>query len=335
MAFGFRTRCFMVLIAVVALGAMSAPAEARGGRGGRGGAGPRASGGLKSSAPSGGRAMGVPGGRAAGAQHNPPGNQRASGMPHQAGSRRSNSSQQGPRTGPGSLEQKFQQHAGQWQQSAPGHRGDRAQQRASEAGSHLQDRTEPFSPEWYADHPQAWQHTHPHADAAVVATTAGVVGWLGGAYYVESDTEEVVPTVENTTVIYQEVPAEDSALQMATSPETALAETAPAAAADSEWLLLGTYALAPATAAQPTAMLQLSVHRTGQLKGAYYDSITNTTQNVSGTLDRATQTATWGFDNNPQTTFSASLEELLDPASMVAVTTAAGQQEWRFTRVDE
>src|SRR5690606_10561624 len=158
------------------------------------------------------------------------------------------------------------------------------------------DRAEPFSPEWYADHPQAWRYTHPHADAAVVATTAGVVGWMGGAYYVESETEDSTPTIENATVIYQELPDESPDVQDVTSQQVPPVATS-AAPIESEWLTLGTYSLAHATATSPTAMLQLAVNRAGQLAGVYYDAITNSTQNVTGTLDRATQAATWWFDN--------------------------------------
>ena len=86
--------------------------------------------------------------------------------------------------------QKFQSRNGEFHENAQNKR------------SSFKNGAQPFTAEWYADHPAAWQYTHPHADAWAVASAAGVAAWLGWA------NQPVYGT--SSTVVYQEVPAEES-----------------------------------------------------------------------------------------------------------------------------
>lgn len=320
-----RTRCLVVLIALVAVVAMSSPSEARGGRGGRGsGGGARPSGGgrpspgLSGANPS--RNLG--GGQVTDSPGNLGANQQLQGALQQAGQGRLQQTLSN-RSGGQNLQSTFQQHADQWQQRATGDRNGEARQNIKNQISEFQNGPEPFSAAWYADHPQAWQYTHPHADAAAVATAAGVAAWLGAAY-----STPAYSGGSSTTVVYQEVPADETAPQE--QPATVAANVAPV---QQEWMELGTYSLIANPGSPPTLMLQLAVDRAGQLRGVYYDSLTNTTHNVSGTVDRTSQVAQWSLDTNQQLAFSTPLNELLKSTGSVEVKLATGPQQWQLVRL--
>jgi hypothetical protein len=324
-----KSRLLVVLITLVAVVAMSMPSEARGGRGGggRGGAGGgRSSGsGRPSAGPGGANPSKNVGGQVANSSRNLGGNQQLQGALQQATQGGIQQSLGNRAAGGQNLQSTFEQHANQWQQRATGERTGETKQNFQSQIGEFQSGSEPFSPAWYADHPQAWQYTHPHADAAAVATAAGVTAWLGAAYYTPAETGGT-----STTVIYQEAPAEETAPQE--RPAAAMSNVASVA---EEWMTLGTYSLVANPGSPPTVMLQLAVDHRGQLKGVYYDSLTNTTHNVSGTLDRNSQMAQWSLDNNPQLTFKAPLNELLKSAGNVEVKLATGPQQWQLVRLEE
>ena len=325
-----RVSVVLALIAVVALAA--SPSFARGGRGGggrgAGGGGSRNAGGAR---PSGGLSADNftknLGGQAGNLSGRIPGGQQLQGMlPQAAGQGATQAALNGRVPGSRNLQGTFQQQAGQFREQAQGQRNGETRQSAQDRAQQFQSGTEPFSAAWYADHPQAWQYSHPHADAAAVATAAGVAAWVGAAYYSPSDSSG-----SSTTVVYQEAPPEE-----ATTTGSLPEQVSPNAVANTgEWMPLGTYSLVVSQNTPPTTMLQLAVDRAGQLSGVYYDSLTNTTQNIAGTLDRNTQQAQWSLENNPQLTFQAPLNELLKPTSTVNVNLATGQQQWQLVRVED
>jgi hypothetical protein len=319
-----RTQWLVAFSLALAVALGTSPCEARGGRGGRGGGGgARPSGGGRPSP-----GVSNPAGNLGGQLSNAPGNlgasQQLQGALQQAGRGGHQQSLTNRNSGQ-NLQSQFQQHPGQWQQRTDGQRSGEAKQNIQNQAGEFQSGAEPFSPAWYADHPQAWQYTHPHADAAAVATTAGVTAWLGAAYYAPTESGG-----SSTTVVYQEVPAEETA-----PPEPTAPIAANVAPVQEEWMALGTYSLVANPSSPPTLMLQLAVDHAGRLKGVYYDSLTNTTHNVSGTLDRASQLAQWSLDTNPQLVFSAPLDELLKPNGNVQVKLATGPQQWQLVRLAE
>jgi hypothetical protein len=53
-----------------------------------------------------------------------------------------------------------------------------AQRRQATAYGWANPAQRPFTPAWYADHPKAWQATHPHADVVAAAGAVGLARWL-------------------------------------------------------------------------------------------------------------------------------------------------------------
>lgn len=223
---------------------------------------------------------------------------------------------------PGQLSDKLSQQNGQFQQNA--------QTKANQ----FQGGSQPFTASWYAQHPNAWQATHPNAGVAVVASTAAVAAWVGSGYYATTGSGD-----SNTTIIYQAAPEEAAPAEtVATSPTPAattsvVATTTPAANAE-QWFPIGIYTLATTKDSPAVLMLQLVVDHQGTLRGVYYDSITDSSHNIVGTLDPRTQVAQWRLESSNQATFQTSLDELTQSAGTLQVVVSSGPQEWLLARVE-
>jgi hypothetical protein len=243
----------------------------------------------------------------------------------------------------GQLPDNLQQQAKQWRQQQSRLRGQQTgqslwQQYGGQAGQNAQQHWNqfqsgpaPFSPEWYAEHPTAWQVTHPYADEAFVVSTAAVASWLGWAAY-----QQPVYGGSSTTVIYEQAaPAQEQ--DTAADPQPSVAAQASASNApvdDADWLSLGVYDVVRFAEQPPLEQLQLAVDRQGNLRGVYYDAITNTTQNLVGTLDQRTGAATWRLESNGQLTFTAPLDELTQRQGTLTVRLPGGEQQWQLVRME-
>jgi hypothetical protein len=175
----------------------------------------------------------------------------------------------------------------------------------------------PFSNDWYKNHPNAW-HIH-HNDNWEVATAVGVLGWLGW---------QSARPYNNPVYIYDPVPV-----------QTVIVNGQPTVQVDpinpADWMTLGSYSLMTGSGDPGTRILQLSVDKQGNIRGNYYDMITNNTNNVIGLIDRNTQQVRWTLDTNRQLTFVAMLDQLTQPQGVVSVKLPGGQvQEWQLVRME-
>ena len=190
---------------------------------------------------------------------------------------------------------------------------------------------EPFSAGWYADHPNAWQYTHPHADAWAAASLAATTAWIGAAAY--DDGGDYSTTVVNEAPTYDDASTAESVDQQ--SPVAANVATDGQAADGGDWLSLGVYALEPPAGGEKELM-QLAVSKAGEIKGVYYNADDNLSENITGAVDRATQQATWNVVSTPELQFSASLKTLTSPTGEVNVAAPNGvQQTWFTARLQE
>lgn len=176
----------------------------------------------------------------------------------------------------------------------------------------------PFSNDWYKHHPNAW-HWH-NNDNWEVATAAGVVGWLGW--------QTARPYNTNTVYIYDPVPVQTVIVNG--QPQVVLEPGNPG-----DWMTLGSYSLMTGSGDPGTRILQLSVDKQGNIRGSYYDMITNNTNNVIGLIDKNTQQVRWTLDSNSQLTFVATLDQLTQPQGVVNVKLPGGQvQQWQLVRME-
>jgi hypothetical protein len=98
---------------------------------------------------------------------------------------------------------------------------------------------------------------------------------------------------------------------------------------------LGVYATGPKDAGQAHVYQQLAVSKQGELKGTYYDSITDTTKPVSGSIDRDTRKATWKVDGKGGATFETTLDALTKTPSSVTMKSGGGEHEWELVQVQK
>ncbi len=190
-----------------------------------------------------------------------------------------------------------------------------AQTRVNSMQATMQGRTQPFTAAWYTEHPNAWQYTHPNANWWAVAGVAGVSGWLG--YAVGSSTA-----------------ATTTAAAAATTTTAAATAASAAPPADLDWMPLGVYASSPQAAAQAHIYQQLAVSRKGEIKGNYYDSVSDAVQPVTGAIDRDTRKATWTVGAKGAT-FETTLDALLEPTSTASMRSGAGTQTWELVQMEK
>ena len=209
----------------------------------------------------------------------------------------------------------------------------RAESAQSSFQTAMEGRTQPFTPAWYSEHPDAWQYTHPHADLWAVAGVAGLTNWLGYPAAAATTTAATSTTVAAASATTTAAGTEAAATATATSTDGNASSAA--APSDLEWMPLGVYATGPKDAAQAHVYQQLAVSKQGELKGNYYDSITNTTQPVSGSIDRETRKASWKVGGKGGATFETTLDALMKTPSDVTMKSGGAEHEWELVQVQK
>lgn len=191
----------------------------------------------------------------------------------------------------------------------PGARPNAGAARTAPATAAIAGRTQPFTPSWYADHPNAWRYPNASVDWWAVGSPAAVFMWLG-------------------------YPAPGAAAATTTTAATGVAAPqAVAPPADAEWLPLGVFAAGPKSAGDPHVYLQLAVSKQGEMKGNYYDAVSDATQPIAGSIDKASRRATWTVGKGA--TFETTLDALLKTPSDATVKSGSIKQVWQLTQVEK
>ena len=147
----------------------------------------------------------------------------------------------------------------------------------------------PFTPEWYAQHPDAWQHPKPYAEwrsapVPPAAVVSAFFGTDGGAN----------PSLTASTNV--------------------------------EWLSLGVFSSPARAGGQPTAFQQLAVSKAGQLKGVMTDTATGAVQPIAGLAEVSSGKVSWSVGPSGGLAYESSLDELLKQAPAATIVTPAGRQ---------
>lgn len=175
----------------------------------------------------------------------------------------------------------------------------------------------PFSPAWYAAHPNAWKAAHPHADVWVAATAVGLATWLA---------VPAVPVAAVTTTAPASSEQIAAAEKVAQSGAAKVADTA-------EWMPLGVFALQQDGDKDPTRMIQLAVTQQGILRGAHYDLISGDAQDIQGAVDTKSLQAAFKIGTGTAV-FAAPLGEFTKPEAKLAANYADGETgTWKIVRI--
>ena len=226
----------------------------------------------------------------------------------------------------------------------------------SQAKGNFANKNKPFSPAWYANHPNAWQYTHPNANVWAAATFGGAATWLGlsaldsgtgvvndnGTVYTSdsddsgdntSGNDETDNSQENGSQAADESEDSDDSAELAEELAHSGAVDLPA---DTTFLPLGVYSLVAASHEDASALVQLSVSKDGVLRGSYYDLMSDEGQKIQGAVDKKTQRVAWTIGANGRVVFETSLSDLTQATGPVSLYFENGQtREWNLTRLEE
>ena len=192
---------------------------------------------------------------------------------------------------------------------------------------------QPFSPAWYAQHPNAFKVTHPYAGvgAAAVVTTAAVARWLAVPY----SSSAATTSVSGGGYVAEESAAGDgsAAEPSATADQPVQAGTGEVAG-DTHWMPIGVFALRPVGQAEATRVIQLAVSREGVVRGSHYDLVSDHVQDVRGAVDKQDLRVTWTIGETGSVVFEAPLDELSRPDGRITVHFPGGKTAaWQTVQV--
>ena len=189
-----------------------------------------------------------------------------------------------------------------------------------------------FTPAWYAQHPNAWHLSHPHADAFAVATVALARGWLGLA--------ATSPMTYTSSVVYENdgadeddvpAPAADSDVDAA---EEVVDQHVTADSSSAQWLPLGVFALVQGGQKDANVMVRLLVSKEGVLQGSYYDALSGSALPLAGSIDRESQRVTWTVGESRTPIFETRLGDLVEDQGLLLVHFGQGRtQQWALVRL--
>lgn len=167
---------------------------------------------------------------------------------------------------------------------------------------------QPFSSQWYKDHPKAWKYDGGGSNRSNI----WIGGSLPGAYAFLGWGN--VP--QQYRVYYG-----NNVQQFDRSHY-------------GEWYPLGVFSLMAGPGDPGTRMVQLAVDQHGHIAGNYYDMITNSNYSLSGDIRQQSQRVSFALNKNQFVRFRVPLYQLLQPYGMLTVQLPGGDQQWQFVRLE-
>lgn len=161
-----------------------------------------------------------------------------------------------------------------------------------------------FTADWYANNPNAWRFTHPHADAYAVAATPNMMGWWG------------YPGGSNTVVVPGGAPVGTTATQPV---EQETQNQQPAAENQGDWLPIGVFSLTPSGKSEVTRAVQLATSKSGEIKGNQVDLLSDTSTEVHGRYDAESKSLQWTVGKSNGVLFTALAESFNKPGQPIPV----------------
>ncbi len=94
-----------------------------------------------------------------------------------------------------------------------------------------------------------------------------------------------------------------------------------------EWRSLGVFALARDGETNPSTFLNLAIDQQGHLRGTYYDAVSDSTENVSGSVEKKSQRACWTIAGKKTPVYEAGLANLTQQQTTLLVHRDGGKVE--------
>ncbi|QDU82312.1 hypothetical protein Pla110_40670 [Polystyrenella longa] len=141
---------------------------------------------------------------------------------------------------------------------------------------------------------------------------------------------------QNDTVYYQDKPVA-SAEEYAGQAESIAADVPEEIPEKIEWMPLGVYAISKDDSGESNMALQLAVSKEGYIVGSYYNTTTNNSVPVEGTVDRNSQRAAWKLsEGDSDTVMETGIYNLTQDQTVALVHFGKDRtEEWLMVRLDE
>ena len=105
---------------------------------------------------------------------------------------------------------------------------------------------------------------------------------------------------------------------------------------EAEWQSLGVFAIAQGEDSQSNTMLQIAVNKEGVIRGNHYDTLTETTLPIQGSVDKKTQRAAWTVGKNKKIVYESGINNLTDEETeMLVHFDKETTQQWSLVRLEE
>jgi hypothetical protein len=194
-----------------------------------------------------------------------------------------------------------------------------------------------FAARWHAF--TGWEWWRPATWQVLTAWALGPTVWAPPFYYDYGG--NVI--FDNNIVYVQDQPIatmQDYALQAMQLADSgaALLNASPPSPDNiaSQWLPLGSFAVANEDHGEPTMFLQLAVNKQGVIAGTFVDAATDKAQPVIGAIDYKTQRAAWYIGDTKTTVMETGVYNLTAPETQVLVHFGTTQtQTWLLVRMEE
>lgn len=195
-----------------------------------------------------------------------------------------------------------------------------------------------FDRNWWNTHPGSWYYPGWRDGWPWYG-----VGWddLGGYWGVTTDPVEYDYgdniTYQNEEVYYGNQPTATAATYYTQA--QVLADTTPTtpSAKDSanDWKALGVYSLTQGSQSNTTMLFQLAVNKTGEIRGNYYNVLTQETKPVHGAVDKKDMRCSWVVGTNKSVVYDTGVANLLKSQSTVLVHLSKTQtQQWNLIKLN-
>jgi hypothetical protein len=169
------------------------------------------------------------------------------------------------------------------------------------------------------------------------------ITWAALAGYCGYSAAESTSYDYGSSVVYQDDAVYVNGEQVATTAEyadqaAAIAEEGKKAepAKDEEFKSLGVFAMVQGEETSSNNIFQLSISKNGVIRGEYYNALTDTTEQVFGSVDKKTQRVAWTVGDKKVPTYEAGVVNLTeDQATMMVHYSKERSQQMTLFRIEK
>jgi hypothetical protein len=193
-----------------------------------------------------------------------------------------------------------------------------------------------FTGAWYNRYGGAWAAAGwRDSDAWRAANWGTVAGW--GGYSAEPTYYDYGSSaVYNQNYVYvngEQAGSTYDYYQQATTIADASTQAQPAR--QEQWLPLGVFAMAQGEETTSHDLFQLALSKEGIIRGNYYNALTDTTEPVSGAVDRKTQRAAWIVGARKFPVYDAGIANLTRDETTIMVHYKDRSQQFTLFRLEQ